>query len=155
MWWAGASPRVNWATPTEKSANLCRQMTFMPLYGARREEAAESAVSCPRKASVHCQRRLLSQYASRPNRAPGACSSKKTETRSCLLMTTLLPKNKGRFKCKLVRESFFPPSSLAVTERPASRRGENSTRHFTASQPDGLSHNDSVRRGPSDTMEDY
>lgn len=41
----GGPPRVNWATPMEKSANLCRQMTFMPLYGARREEAAESAVS--------------------------------------------------------------------------------------------------------------
>lgn len=99
----------------------CESLQANDLYAIIRRSPSRGSrvcsVSCPRKASVRCQRWPLSQYASRPNRAaPGACSSEKTETRSCLLMTTLSPKNKGRFKCKLVRESFFPPSSLAVTE---------------------------------------
>lgn len=109
----GASPRVNWPTLTEKSVNLYRQMTFMTLSGACHEEATESAVS-----RVHrgfCSRSKAAAFTIRlQTKAPS--SSKKTETRSCLLMTTLLLKNKGRFKCKLVRESFFPPSSLGVTE---------------------------------------
>lgn len=149
-----ASPRVNWATLMQKSVNLCRQMTFMPLSGARHEEAAESAVSRVRRGFCSLSKAAAAFTIRLQTKAPSG--SKKTETRSCLLMTTLLLKNKGRFKCKLARESFFPLSSLRVTEWPASRRRENSTRHFTASQPDGLSHNDFVRRGPSDTaMEDY
>lgn len=109
----GASPRVNWATLSEKSVNLYRQMTFMPLSAACHEEPAESAVSC-----VHRGFCSLSKAAALTIRlqTKAPSSSKKTETRSCLLMTTLLLKNKGRFKRKLVRESFFPLSSLSVTE---------------------------------------